>query len=566
MPDNHTILVVDDTPELLELLAKILTFEGFLVHPAASGALALAYAAEQPPDLIILDIRMPEMDGFEICRRLKAEEKTRHIPVIFLTGATEVSDRVEALKLGAVDYITKPFQYEECLARVRTQLELSRLNLLLKNQSAALEDANEELRKENVERRLAEDFLRHSEERYRAIFENAIEGIFRSTPDRQFTLVNPAFARMIGYNSPEEMINAGADIGKRLWVDQECRKEYVMKLARDGLVRDFQATFYKTDGTATRVSINARAVRDDAGEILYYEGAAEDITERVKLFTELENACAELKESESKLIQQEKMASIGQLAAGVAHEINNPMGFVISNLNSLGKYTAKLHEYLLLQGEVIQRLSSDGEGDCKHLLSSLEQKRSALKIDHILEDGPNLIKQSQNGAQRVKQIVLDLKDFSHIDEEKYTLSDINKILDSTINIVWNELKYKANLVRHYGAIPSIRCNPGQLSQVFVNILVNAVQAIEKSGEIVITTCHDGHSVTISIRDTGCGIAKEDRKKIFEPFFTTKPVGKGTGLGLSIAYSIVKKHGGNIYAESDPAQGTTFYVEFPEGDL
>ncbi|MEQ8172898.1 MAG: ATP-binding protein, partial [Candidatus Eremiobacterota bacterium] len=272
---------------------------------------------------------------------------------------------------------------------------------------------------------------------------------------------------------------------------------------------------------------------------------------------ELEIAYNELKSAQSRILQSEKMASIGQLAAGIAHEINNPIGFIGGNLRSLEKYINKFLEFMEAQSDVIKEFK---------ITSSIEElsgKRKKLKIDYITEDIKELIKESLDGTERVTKIVQDLKSFSRLDEgAALRHADINESIDRTLNIVWNEIKYKAKVIKEYGNIPDIACYPQQLTQVFMNLLVNASQAIEKDGEIFIKTWYDSDSVCTSIRDTGYGIKEENLNKIFEPFFTTKEVGQGTGLGLSIIYDIIKKHNGDITVESTEGKGTVFIVKIP----
>jgi signal transduction histidine kinase len=275
---------------------------------------------------------------------------------------------------------------------------------------------------------------------------------------------------------------------------------------------------------------------------------------------DLENAYNELKMVQSQVLQQEKMASIGQLAAGVAHEINNPMGFILSNLNTLKRYLERVSEYMTVQTAAVQRCSVKCGNS--NILAEIAETRKALKIDYITGDLDNLIKESLEGADRVKKIVQDLKNFSRVDESEFKTADINAGLESTINIVWNELKYKTTLVKEYGDIPLTVCNPGQLNQVFMNMLVNAAHAIEKQGEIRIRTWFERGLINIAISDSGTGISQENQRRIFEPFFTTKEVGKGTGLGLSIAYDIVKKHNGMIKVNSEVGKGTTFTISIP----
>ena len=291
-----------------------------------------------------------------------------------------------------------------------------------------------------------------------------------------------------------------------------------------------------------------------------------DMTEMRNISRDLQKAYGDLKAAQSQILQQEKMASIGQLAAGVAHEINNPVGFIMSNLGSLETYLGNVTAFLREQSAVLRSAASNGAAaETKDEILRLEKRREALKIDYILEDTASLIRESLDGAERIKKIVGDLKNFSHVDEAEEKPADINKGLESTINIVWNELKYKATLKREYGKIPFTRCNLRQLNQVFMNLLINAAQAIEKKGEITVRTWTDGGNIRISISDTGCAIPEKNMTRIFEPFFTTKEVGKGTGLGLSIAYDIVKKHGGDIKVESEAGRGTTFTVAIPVRD-
>jgi signal transduction histidine kinase len=272
---------------------------------------------------------------------------------------------------------------------------------------------------------------------------------------------------------------------------------------------------------------------------------------------EIQQAYNDLKTVQAQLLQQDKMASIGQLAAGVAHEINNPMGFIISNLGSLGRYVEKLVAYL----DANEKYFADCEAAAGEFLL---QERKKHKIDHIRKDLPSLIAESLEGAERVRKIVQDLKSFSRSDGEEFAYTDINEGLESTLSIAWNELKYKTTVTKEYGQLPLVWCNMGQLNQVFLNILVNAAHAIEEQGEIRIATLDEEGAVRIAISDTGGGILPENLKRIFDPFFTTKEVGKGTGLGLAIAYDIiVNKHGGRIEVNSEIGKGTTFSISLPK---
>jgi len=260
-----------------------------------------------------------------------------------------------------------------------------------------------------------------------------------------------------------------------------------------------------------------------------------------------------LEEAHSQLLQSEKMASIGSLAAGVAHEINNPIGYVASNIRSLGAY---LDDLFQLIDSGLTELSQTKPG------SNTAALASKLDLPFLKGDTHALLSECIEGIDRVKRIVQDLKDFSHVDHGEWIVANLEKGLDSTLNIVTNEVKYKATIVKKYGGIPEISCIGSQLNQVFMNLLINAAHAITERGEITLETGQQGGEVFVRVSDNGCGISPENQKRIFDPFFTTKPVGKGTGLGLSLSYGIVKRHRGRIEVQSTVGQGSSFTVWLP----
>ncbi|PKD41479.1 histidine kinase [Methylomonas sp. Kb3] len=268
-----------------------------------------------------------------------------------------------------------------------------------------------------------------------------------------------------------------------------------------------------------------------------------------------EELIRQLEETQMQLLQSEKMASIGQLAAGVAHEINNPIGFVNSNLSTLQEYVdgmlALLAAYERIEGSLVNEA-----------LQNITHLKQEINIGYLREDIGDLLAESLDGLQRVRRIVKDLKDFSHVGELEQQSANLEAGLDSTLNVVWNEIKYKADVVKEYGGIPEINCIASQLNQVFMNLLINAVQAIEDHGRITIRTAYDEQNVWVEVEDTGKGIKPEQLGKIFDPFFTTKSVGMGTGLGLSLSYGIVKKHNGRIEVKSELGKGTCFRVCLP----
>ena len=269
---------------------------------------------------------------------------------------------------------------------------------------------------------------------------------------------------------------------------------------------------------------------------------------------ELQSALETLQRMQSALVQNEKMSAIGQLSAGVAHEINNPIAFVSSNLDILQDYVTDIHGY----SEAIDQLLVTQD-------LSLEKNnslRADFKIDSIMQDILILVQESKEGINRVTRIIESLRDFSHVDRAEIQPADINEGLEKTLKLVWNEIKYRAEVEREYGDLPLVSCRIGQINQVFMNLLVNAAQIIETDGLIRIKTTADEDNVYIYISDNGGGIPDEIQERIFQAFFTTKPVGSGTGLGLTISKSIIERHHGELTVESKEGIGTIFRVTLP----
>ena len=410
------IMVVDDTPANLRLLEGMLRERGHEVRSFPRGALALKAAENDPPDLILLDITMPEMDGFKVCQHLKENENLKEIPVIFISARTETFDKVKAFRSGGVDYITKPFQFEEVLARVETHLQL-----------------------------------------------------------RQYQ------------------------------VELEWRNK------------------------------------------------------------ELQQALDELKAAQAQLVQSEKMASLGVLTAGIAHEINNPVNFIGASARGLRKMLRHIENVL----EQYDQINPD---NAVEELERINQFKQELEFDDLLDGLEELTANIHSGAERTAEIVKGLRTFSRLDEVEKKLADIHENLDSTLALLRNQYKGTITIRKDYGNIPPIMCYPGKLNQVFMNILVNAIDAIKRkegpsaAEEIRIKTSlvdkEDKRFVTIEFIDTGPGIPEQIQNRIFEPFFTTKDVGEGTGLGLSISLGIIESHGGTIKVESTPGKGANFRICLP----
>jgi PAS domain S-box-containing protein len=354
----------------------------------------------------------------------------------------------------------------------------------------------------------------------------------------------PAYAEMV---HPDDLPRIAEEVGRHTAEGtDEYSQEYRLRTA---------------DGRWFWVQDSTRIVRDAAGRPRYYEGVVTDIDEKkrneeflTETLTAQRTLNKKLEEAHNQLLQSEKMASIGQLAAGVAHELNNPIGFVGSNLGTLDGY---LHDLFA----IADACSGIEEGPAA-AVARMRQLKADKDYDFLRSDTLQLVTESREGLSRVAKIVKDLKDFSRAGEAVWQWADLHQGLDSTLNIVWNELKYKCTVTKEYGALPQVHCIPSQLNQVFMNLLVNAAHAIPDKGEITIRTGQQGDEVFVAVSDTGAGIAPEILNRIFDPFFTTKPVGKGTGLGLSLSYSIVQKHKGRIEVVSQPGSGTTFTVWLP----
>ena len=410
---SQAILLVDDNPVNRQLVKRILAGNYPDVQEATNGRECLAALNQRDFDLVLLDLNMPEMSGFDVLRALP-ELAIKRIPaVIVLSADSDPAAISQSFQLGAADYVTTPFKRDELLARVKTHLAL--------------------------------------------------------------------FSR------------------------EQYLEERVMARTAELLATNHQ-----------------------------------------------------LKAANRKLLQAEKMASLGQLAAGVAHEINNPVGYINSNLDTLKAYVGDLLELLnLYQG-------SDSQLPDSGLKNTLQAAKKRIDLDFLSNDIQHLIDESLQGVSRVKQIVNDLKDFSYPEELEWQLFDIHQGINSTLNIVHNELKYKADVETRLGRIPEVECIGPQINQVLLNLLVNAGQAMTHFGKIIIETGHHTGTdqVFIKVTDSGSGIPTEIQQKVFDPFFTTKAVGEGTGLGLSVSYGIVQAHGGSIEVESREGQGSTFTLTLP----
>lgn len=412
-------------------------------------------------------------------------------------------------------------------------------------------------------------FRRHSrmqnqhrmlDERDREILDRFQDMIVSVDGEGIVAFMNESGARMLGYDSAKDVVGME---GKDLWFDPGQRAHFIQRLMAEGSVKDFEIIQKKRDGNPIFCLESATADLDENGRLLGLTGIIKDITPLVSVQKEMHRTNLELQEVNRKLrdtqvmvVQQEKLASIGQLAAGIAHEINNPLSFLKSNATAMKDYMKTLFEY---------HRFVDAQN-----LPPIAARREALGIAAVESEIHGIIKESDEGFDRIIEIVRNLRNFARIDSmASLEWFDVNQGIRNTIAIAWNEIKYSAEAATNLGAIPLVLCNGGEINQVILNLLMNAVQAIETKegrsglGHITVRTWQEGDRVFCEIEDDGPGIPLEIQNRIFEPFFTTKPPGKGTGLGLSISYDIVsKKHNGSFQVRSEPGKGATFTFSLP----
>lgn len=389
--------------------------------------------------------------------------------------------------------------------------------------------------------------------------------VWSITPDTYETIyLNPAAEKLYGHPVADFIADSN------LWFstvhsDDRDRVGACMPEIMEKGVLDIEYRIVRPNNEIRWIHDHVHVIFDEHGKAVSLNGLGTDITlsrqaeiQLKKSHDELQAAYSKLQEAQGQLLQSEKMASIGQLAAGVAHEINNPIGYVYSNLGSLQKYLDELFKVVGAYEKIEPLLAPHQEA-----MTSIRTMKEKADLEFLKEDVAALMSESCEGITRVKKIVQNLKDFSHAgSDEEWQWVDLHHGLDSTLNIVWNEIKYKADVNKEYGEIPEVECLPSQLNQVFMNLMVNAAHAIEDRGTITIRTGMQDDKVWVEVSDTGKGIAPEHLSKIFDPFFTTKPVGKGTGLGLSVSYSIIQTHHGNIDVISEVGKGTTFRITLP----
>jgi len=619
------ILVADDSPTVLNMLQTLLEDEGYEVISAVDGIEAINKAYQELPDLAVLDIFMPKINGYQVCRLLKYDEATSDIPVIMLTGS-ERGDKFWSLETGADEFRTKDFEFHgltESIERLirSTRREESRVksppsqafekapdsyNLGERVLGAsAPSDEIEILSKLShlLDRQLYNSTIEKI--RLETILDSLGEGVFTIDPDKRIISFNKALQQMTGLSREQVLGKKCADVINIPLCSESCLFDKVMEHG-ESMEDEASSTaaFLKLmmaeteiegqGGVKVPVNLYLTLLEDHVGKIIGAVCVLRDITrmkEIERINDELSKAYKDLQDTQAQLITSEKMASLGRLVAGATHELNNPISFIYSNIPHLRGYIKDIKTVLDKCHEVCQNLGPIAP-EIADRIFEIEKLKEDLDLDYTMEDLGRLVDDIDEGARRTKGIVEDLKAFSRSDEGRIEDTDINEDIEKTLNLLVNHYKGRITIHRDYGELPRVKCYAGQIGQVFMNVIGNACQAIEDKGDIWITTRHETEerhktqdarpktgkdtsslesgvlslessgSVVIWIRDNGTGIAPDIIDKIFDPFFTTKDVGQGAGLGLSVTYGIIERHKGEISVDSEVGSGTTFTVRIP----
>ncbi len=507
--NRREILVVEDNPLSLRFLTRVLAEQGYRVRPATDGPLALQSVAAKAPDLILLDVKMPDMDGYEVCRRLKSDQRSRRVPVLFISALNDLSEKVKGFQAGGVDYITKPFEAEEILARVEIHLSLKELT----------EDLEEKVRERTEE-------LQKSEENYRLLIESQADLVVKVDTEGRFLFVSPSYCRMFGKTEDELL-------GKTFMplVHEEDRKATAE--AMEGLYRPPHAIHVEQramtkDGWRWLAWADT-AVLDENENVTAIIGVGRDISER-------KQAEEDKKELEARLRQAMKMEAIGTLAGGIAHDFNNILG-AIMGYTELGMLEApkgsRLETYL---NEVI-----NATGRARDLVRQIltfsrqtEQQLKPTQISLIVKEALKLLRATLPSTIDIRQDVASTG---------IAMADPTQIHQVLMNLCTNA----SHAMEEKGGVLEVSLADLELDSDFAS----------RNPDI-----KPGPHLQLTVSDTGCGMPPEVLRRIFDPFFSTKEKGQGTGLGLSVVHGIVKSHGGTVLAYSEPAKGSSIKVYLP----
>ncbi len=599
----QTILVVDDDLLIRNMIKNTLEEFKYNVLTAGDAKAGLKILREKQVDVVLLDIVMKDESGLEMLPKIKGLATPP--VVIMMTGTASIESSIEAIRGGAYDYITKPVESKNLDYSIKKAFEhirISKSNTRLMNK---LKDRVKEL---ELFEKTSKAILGTFE------LEELLENIMNITQELfgaetcSILLIDDITGELVftialgdkGEKVKEQRISPGQGIAG--WVAEQGEALLVPNASEDKRFSheiDSKTGFTTKSIIAVPLKIKSKTIgvievinkaggesfsREDINRLttianqvaiaINNTSMTEDIKSSHKQIeehnknlesmvkdrtTELETANIELTDANAQVQQTEKLSSIGSRAASIADEINNPIGFISRNINTLGGYAndivSLLKAYETINIEAIKNSFPDE-------VKKIDEIKERVQLDFIKDDIAKLIEESKGGAERVFQIVRELKNFARDDDDKRTLINLHYCLDSTLNIISNELNLKAEVIKEYGNLPLVECFPMKLKQVFMNLIVNSAQAIEDKGRITIKTFTNEENVFIMISDTGEGIEEEKLKKIFDPFSTTKETGKGTGLDLSVAYNIIKEHDGEISVQSKVGEGTTFTISIP----
>lgn len=538
------ILVVEDDPvsmALLEsLLSKALTNINELIS-AETLETAIDHLNEHSCDIVLLDLNLPDSTGLNTLKSIT--EISNGAAIVVITGDYDDDVGLEAVTHGAQEYLVK-----------------GRYDAYILGRSI----------KYAIERKRSEDLLQKKENQYRTLVENLPQRILLKDMNSVFVSCNENYARNLGMISEEIIGKTDYDIYLKESADKYRASDIEVMKSRTR--KDDYITLTEK-GKEKIVHLTKTPVINEEDELIGVLCIFENVTkqkhaekEAKRAYEDLQGAHEELKNVQSQIVQNEKLASIGQLAAGVAHEINNPMGFVSSNFETLQSYVKKFQGLFDVYSELVKEAKCQGGKKLIEKVEKIEELCEDTQIDFIIEDIGSLFSDMQEGLGRITNIVQSLRDFSRVDQaEDFAEYNINDGIESTLMVANNEIKYDADVETDFAEVPLVLCNSSQINQVFLNIFINAAQAIKsqernKRGVINVKTFVEGEDVVCEIADDGPGIPPEKMSKIFDPFFTTKAPGKGTGLGLSVSYDIiVNKHKGTLLVDSTVDEGTTFTI-------
>ena len=545
---SNSILLVEDNPDDIFLAKRIMkkSLEEYRVDAVSDVKTAVEKIFSSKYSVIVTDYNLPDGNALDIVR--SAKDVDYALPVVVTTSAGNEKIAVALMKEGVNDYIVKDYAFEDTLPAV-VERSVSHAN-----------DLRERLRLEQA--------IRLSEVRYRMLVQTISDIIYELDSQGNFLFVSPAIEQL-GYSVPEitgqhfSVIVHPDDrglLGKAVnfvGVDPDDDFQTVeLRLVPAGEPGNGSEKFRYFELRAT-----PNMAKSDSPELIGSIGVIRDVTDRKETEEQLRQSHEEMKRTQQQLVQAEKMASLGQLSAGIAHEINNPLCFINSNVFVLKEYNDRLMSLLdLVMAAHREVMENDGS-----VSRELIERFRTVDLSHcsfFKDDYFLLLSDVHDGVERIKEIVEDLRIFCRDDYEK-EYANVNDIFKGILNIVWNQIRFKAELTTEYGNIPFVLCNNQKIGQIFINLLVNAAHALpEEGGKIKFKSYMEDGKVIAEVSDNGHGMSPQVMSKIFDPFFTTKKVGEGTGLGLSICYDIIKQHGGDITVQSAEGQGTAFKISFP----